>query len=143
MNSSLWTIGVIFLLGIIAGGCSHGPETVAVRGRATYAGGAWPAEARLYFHPQNAAPGQNHPGLADVGKDGSFRAVSFKGVNGLVPGKYKVTVECWKTPPMPSNPVGATSYAPAAYCSDKTSPLAVTVESRKPLSNVQFDVPKR
>jgi hypothetical protein len=54
-----------------------------------------------------------------------------------------VTVECWKSPPMPNNPVGATSYVPAAYTGARTSPLALTVESGKPLTNVQFDVPKR
>ena len=109
----------------------------------SFAGEAWSGDARLYFQPQDAPPGQNHPGLADIGKDGTFRAVTFNSVSGLVPGKSKVTVECWESPPMPDNPVGATSYVPAAYTGAKTSPLAVTVESGRPLTDLHFDVPER
>jgi hypothetical protein len=82
-------------------GCGgDGPETIPVHGKVTFGGGPPPAEGAVFFAPLSVEAGaQRRPGRARFGLDGAYEATSFEPGDGLVPGEYRVTVECWKTPP--------------------------------------------
>ena len=75
------------------------------RGRITFEGVDMQAE------PVKAAEGyQSRPGFANFAADGSYTARTGTS-DGLVPGEYQVSVECWKAPPnMEGKPV--ISYLP-------------------------------
>ena len=103
------------LLGLLTGcGPSH-PTTVAVRGKVTYGGGSWPKAGLLYFTIVTAAkdfPGRT--GTARFETDGAFEAMTWKPGDGLMPGRYRVGVECWKVPPTMGGPKPV-SYVPLKF----------------------------
>lgn len=136
----LWLPLVLFLLG-----CGDpGPEIVPVKGTITYGGGPWPAAGGVLLAPVEAAAGQPVvPTIVTLAQDGSFIAESSVGA-GLVPGKYRVGVECWELPPDDSrkeHPFGK-SYVPAKYKNPATSGLAFDVPSGSAAMEVKFDVPR-
>jgi hypothetical protein len=108
-----------------------------VRGKVTYGGGPWPKEGMINFI------GGPRPASAKFDLEGNFAVASFEKQQGLFPGKYKVTVECWEERPQMGVPNSGKSYVPAKYMSPTTSDLEFTVEAGKPLTDLKFDVPKR
>ena len=82
--------------------CGPGrPTTIPVTGTVTFGGKAPPAEGAIYFAPLEPAPGYDkRPGRARFGTDGLFAATSFEDGDGLLPGTYRVSIECWKSPPL-------------------------------------------
>jgi hypothetical protein len=138
-----WPLGLLSVLMLI--GCGEaGPEIVRVTGTITYGGGPWPADGGVLLAPVEAASGQPViPTLVTMARDGSFVAESSVG-NGLVPGKYRVGVECWELPPDESraeHPFGK-SYVPKKYQNSATSGLEFEVPSGSGEINVKLDVPK-
>jgi hypothetical protein len=137
----LW-LPLIFLL---AGCGDSGPEIVPVTGKVTYGGGPWPAEGGVILAPAEAAPGEPViPTVVTMAKDGSFVAESSVGT-GLVPGKYRVGVECWELPPDESraeHPFGK-SYVPQKYQDPTTSGLAFDVPAGSGAIEVKLDVPRQ
>ena len=101
----------------LAGGCGgNSPATVPVNGRATLDGHDWPRPGRLFFLPTEPCPGfPRHPGLANFGVHGRFRAGSFSEGDGLFPGTYAVRMECWEVPPALDSSRPAKSCLPASY----------------------------
>ena len=92
----------VFLLLLLVGCGREGPERVSIQGRVTYAGGPWPKPGVIYFQPLEAAAGlPMRPATGHFGVDGSFQVTSFDPSDGLVPGKYRVRVECWEVEPPP------------------------------------------
>src|SRR5688572_22160654 len=91
----LWLPLVVLLLG-----CGDsGPEVVPVKGTITFGGGPWPTAGGVYLSALEAADGQPAiPTVVTLNQDGSFVAESTVGA-GLVPGKYRVGIECWELPP--------------------------------------------
>jgi hypothetical protein len=133
----------IAALALFIGGCgSSHPTTVRVSGRITFEGRAWPVGGRLYFNSVEPAAGfPRHSGMAEFGTDGRFVATSWNKGDGLVPGKYKVGVECWKVPPTMGGPPEV-SYVADSHLAAARSPIELTVEAGKPLSGLEWNIPK-
>lgn len=135
--SGFWDIGTL-LTGVAllaAAGCgeSDRPLTVPVSGTVTFSGGPPPAEGSLRFAPIEVAEGlPNRPGRADFDSSGKYTARSFATGDGLVPGKYKVVLECWKVVPADGQP--GVSHIPANY-----EPLELVVD-REARGGVTLDL---
>ena len=129
---------------LIAGCRPAGPETVPVSGKITFGGGEWPKPGMLYFTPIKPAQGlPSRPGRARFDIDGDFTVTTFDKGDGLIPGAYKVGVECWEVPPQMDSPQAAKSYVPTKYQSPITSGLEVTVEPRQRSVKLRFAVPRQ
>jgi hypothetical protein len=101
---------------LVTAGCSKSdrPLTVPVAGTVTFAGGPPPSDGSLRFAPIEVAEGlPNRPGRADFDASGKFSARSFAENDGLVPGTYKVMLECWKVVPVDGKP--GVSHIPTGY----------------------------
>ena len=134
-----WLILCLALAG--CGGTQH-PATLAVSGRVTLGGGEWPVAGRMYFNSLEPAAGfPRHPGMAEFAADGRFTASTWGHGDGLMPGRYKVGVECWKVPPTMGGPP-AVSYVADSHLAAARSPIELTVEAGKPLSGLEWDIPR-
>ena len=137
------TLAALALLGNLTGCGRERPQTVPVLGRITYGGGDWPADGMLYFTTAKPAPGfPARPGSAAFGKDGSFSATTFQPNDGLMPGAYRVNIECWELRPSMDAPAGK-SYVPIKFQSGMTNGFEVVVpaDSSGPIE-LSFEVPK-
>ncbi len=141
--------GLVCLLGafacLLAVGCgSDGPETVQVRGKITFGGGEWPKPGMLYFASVKTAEGlPGRPGRARFDTRGNFKVTTFAEDDGLIPGQYKVGVECWEVEPAMDNPQAAKSYVPQEFQSPMTSGLELNVVPGQSAIELQWDVPKQ
>lgn len=119
-------------LGLLVGlsGCgSDKPGIVPVSGTVTLDGGPMPAEGTVWFTAVESAPGfPMRPAVGDFGPDGKYRAKSWEPGDGLMPGKYKVWVACYKVPPTMGGPPPV-SYLPRRYAGTATSGLELNVEA--------------
>lgn len=129
---------LLLSLGVLLAGCGpRGPETVPVHGRVTFEGGACPAAGTVYFTPVEAPAGLPlRPASGNFETDGTFTVSSFETSDGLVPGKYRVRVECWKQPPGDDGTPGV-AYVKAGY---EAPDLVVEPGTRGPVK-VEYDVP--
>lgn len=126
-------------------GCNRGPERVPVRGKVTLDGGPWPAAGTIYFAPIEPAPGfPRRGGEAPFGADGRFEVTTVSPGDGLMPGKYGVAVECWKTPPTHDDQGEhpGTSHVPEKYQSAAQSGLQLTVDPGSKPIEVEYDIPR-
>ena len=139
--ASSLVVAALFLA--VSTGCGRdGPETVPVAGKVTLDGGAWPTAGRLYFNPLEPAAGlPRRSGTADFDTDGRFRVSSWEKGDGLVPGKYKVGVACWKVPPSMEGPP-AVSYVAQPYQAAATSDKVIVIEPGSPEVELNWDVPR-
>jgi hypothetical protein len=106
----------LVVVAVSATGCgnSHLPPTVPVRGKVTFSGGPCPESGNIRFTPLEVAEGlPSRPGRADFSANGEYSARSYQPNDGLVPGKYRVFLECWKVPPADGKP--GVSYIPSTY----------------------------
>jgi hypothetical protein len=129
----------------VPGGCGRSePGLVPVRGKVTLDGGTWPRQGFLTFTPEDGRPGApNRPGSARFDSDGSFAVTSFEERDGLFPGTYHVSVECWETEPsMASNgmPIEGKSVVPKKYQSGLSSGLTLSVKPEARVIDATFDV---
>ena len=132
--------GTLILALTGCGGPSH-PATVSVRGRVTLDGGEWPAAGRLYFNTLEPAAGfPRRPGRAEFAANGRFTAWTWDPGDGLMPGRYKVGVECWKVPPTMGGPKEV-SYVADSHVAAARSPIEFTVEAGKPLADLEWNIP--
>ena len=132
------------LLGSLVGCGNDLPKTVPVEGRITYGGGDWPTSGVLYFIAVKPAQGfPSRPGSAAFGKDGRFAVTTFQANDGLLPGEYRINVECWESRPSMDAQAGR-SYVPTKFQAGMSSDFKVVVpaDSSDPLE-LSFDVPKR
>jgi len=127
----------------LAGGCSRRPTPVPVQGRITYGGSDWPRGGRLYFVAEPTAGALTKPGLADFDIDGHFVVTTFQPGDGLLPGEYRVNVECWEVPPSMDSVQRPKSYLPEQFRSGATSgfKILVAADARGPIE-LNLDVPK-
>lgn len=131
----------VSLIGIAAfalAGCSQGPQCVPVSGKVTFNGGPVPGPGYIYFTTDPGKDGFARPGVAEFDATGAYRAQTFVKGDGLLPGKYVLRVDCWKSPPnMEGKPV--VSFLPNKYQNPTQSGLELEV---KPDSRaITFDVP--
>jgi hypothetical protein len=128
------------IVGVAALGCRRRDvELVRVSGRVTLDGQAPPGPGTLYFAPTEAAGGQPlRPATAHFAADGLYQVNSFDEGDGLVPGRYQVSVHCWKVEPTIDGPP-AVSHIAARYMSAGTSALELVVESGA--RRMEWDVP--
>ena len=132
---------LVAALVLAAAGCgSDLPQTVKVAGRVTFDGQSPPAAGSVLFLPTEAAEGfPLRPGSGAFAADGQFQAQTFEPGDGLMPGKYLVSVECWDTPPnMQGNP--GKSFVPKKYQSPQTSGLKLDITPDMRRQQVSFDV---
>lgn len=132
----------LFLLFLIGCGRS-GPEVVPVDGTVTFGGGPWPKSGVLIFAVESPAPGMpNRPAMGLFDTDGRLTVTTFVKGDGLVPGKYKMAVECWEVRPEMMSPTPPKSYVRQRYGSPQTSGLTVVVEPGQKVVTLNLDVPK-
>ena len=111
-------------------GCGNPHGTVKVSGAVTVKGANPPGPGTLSFTTAEAAPGfPQRPAMAKFGTDGKYEVTSFDPGDGLVPGKYKLAIECYETPPnMQGKPVK--SYIDAKYMNGETSGFELDVQPK-------------
>jgi hypothetical protein len=129
------TFFIVISMALVLAGCGPDrPDTVRVRGKVTFDGEAPPAPGMVYFAPVEVAQGvPRRPGRGPFDLDGEFTVTSFSEGDGLVPGTYRVRVECWKKAPTMDAP--GESYVAAAF-----HPPTVNVAARAGRLHVPLDV---
>lgn len=109
------------------------PKTIPISGSVSYGGGEWPAAGQIHFLPLEPAEGYpRRPALANFDADGNFDSpTSWEPGDGVVPGKYRVYIECWKIKPTIDGPPPV-SYIADEFMSGAMSEIEVdiTVDSR-------------
>lgn len=134
----------IALVLLLAGCDDGGPRPIPVDGTVTFGGGSWPTPGRLNFtveSPVSSSPGR--PATGDFDTDGHVIVTSFKKGDGLLPGKYKIGVECWEAPPQMNGTARLKSYVPERFQSPATSGLTVSVEPADRVVHLKLDVAKQ
>jgi hypothetical protein len=88
--------------------------------------GEWPAPGLLVFLPDGPkAEAPTRPGRAVFGTDGRFTAGAFTDDDGLLPGRYRVIVQCGE--PIGDDDAPSVSHVPARYGSPATTDLTLDV----------------
>jgi hypothetical protein len=123
MNRPLLAVLSVFALVFV--GCGNGENrtpTYAVSGKLT--DGSKPvANAQVVFHPVGGASDAPKPrGKTDA--NGEFKLTTFDGDDGAPAGKYRVSVEQWKTVSADSGPA---NQLPARFADPEKSGLTATV----------------
>jgi hypothetical protein len=124
-------------------GCraSHDLPLVPVSGRITFAGGPCPASGNVTFTPVDVDAGlPRRPGSATFHTDGEFAITTFRDGDGLLPGRYEVSITCFSGLPDPRSPDpwGDVSYVPSDY----KPPQLVVAAGSDPIV-VSYDVPEK
>jgi hypothetical protein len=136
-----WTLlSALLLLPLLCGCGDKGIGLIPVSGKVTYGGGEWPKAGKIYFTP--VQPAEGYPklgGSADFGTDGSFKVQSSGDKQGLVPGKYRVNLECWEVPPSMES---ATPSSGKSYVPDNWTSPELEIPVGKSSHEVTIDVPK-
>jgi hypothetical protein len=142
MTICRFTACVGLISSIACGGCSSDKlVTIPVSGRVTFGGGACPAEGTIVFSPVAVEKGlTRRPGTARFPQDGGFTVTSFREGDGLIPGRYRPIINCWKGEPRNEDPSSfdRLNYVPANYKADE---IVVTRSDARVEVNV--DVPKK
>ena len=133
------------LMLVLASGCGPSrPETVPTSGMVTIDGKVPLGPGTLYFHPVETAKGlPSRPATADFDTSGLYTVKSFEAGDGLIPGRYKISAECWQVPPnMDGRPVK--NRIAARYQSAVSSGLAeVVIESGSASREIDFELSSR
>ena len=147
MKSGACPCGVVLAVMLLASaGCgANNVELVPVEGQITFGGGPWPKPGNVMLLPKEAAAGQPLiPAWGSFDVDGRFKAECNTG-DGLVPGTYLVSIECWELPPDDSREEfpGGKSYVPDRYRDAATSGLQFHIQPGEPGPyKVGFNIPK-
>jgi hypothetical protein len=135
-------LAILALSGCIAlGGCHSGgiPGLVSVRGKLTYAGGAWPRKGEILFSQTNkVGTGPVLPAMAHINDDGTFVVQTFDAM-GMTPGEYTAIIRCWLDAPGEGRK--GKSAIPQRFGSPQTSGLNVTVPENSGPINLDWDIP--
>jgi len=133
-------VAATFLIAVC--GCGKNPtQTIPVSGRITFAGGACPAEGTITFSPEAVETGRpRRPGTAQFGRDGTFTVTSFHEGDGLIPGRYRPIVSCWKGEPRNDDP---SSFERLNYVPKNFKAEVVNVAASDKSVVVSLDIPKK
>jgi hypothetical protein len=132
---------LLLFAGLAFTGCWNNlPKTIRVSGRVTFDGQPPPGAGTVYFLPIEAGEGfPSRPASGDFSTDGQFRAKTFEPGDGLMPGKYLMSIECWETPPnMTGAPVK--SHVPKKYQSPQSSGFKLDITPTMRPQEVNLDV---
>jgi hypothetical protein len=119
-NPSVLLVVALLCLALLTGCGDKGPGLIPVTGKVTYGGGGWPRAGKIYFNPIQPAEGFSKlNGSAEFAVDGSFTVQSSGDKRGLLPGMYRVNLECWEELPSMdgANPSPGKSYIPDGWVS--------------------------
>ena len=83
-------VAVVLCIALVGFGCSRSP-VVPVSGKVIFTNREQPEVCRITFVPAETSEGVRGGG-AEMDADGSYKVSPFKGVEGLLPGKYIVRV---------------------------------------------------
>jgi len=124
-------------------GCgSDLPRVIPCQGTVTFDGGPCPKPGTLYFTPIEPAPGYSmRPATGHFDVDGHFTATTFEPGDGLIPGRYKVGVECWEVEPNMEGRA-AVSHVSEKYQNPQTSGFEIDVRPDGGPQVFNFDVPR-
>lgn len=125
---------------VLASGCGpSGPKMVPVSGKVTLDGGKVPGPGFIYFTTDGEPGSLARPGTAEFDAEGNYRAKTFTDGDGLLPGKYRLRVDCWKSPPnMAGQPV--ISFLPNRYQNAAESKLELVVKPDDRSLTFDFDL---
>jgi len=138
MKTTRRSAGWVLAIWLLAGGCQKDVGLVEVRGTITFSGGPCPAPGMIIFAPLEAASGENlRPASANFSTDGEFAATSFKPGDGLLPGTYRIRIQCWDKPPHDFEP--GISYLPEDY---EPEHLVIESGTRGPIV-LSYDIPPK
>ena len=136
------TLSLCLLASLISGCDSRGLPLVPVNGKITYEKGDWPKPGVIYFTGADIAKGLPlRPAVGRFDIHGNIVVTSFEEGDGLVPGRYKLGVECWEIPPGMNGSPGK-SYVPKKYQSAATSGLEAVAEQGARHVELNIDIPK-
>lgn len=135
--------GLLTAILLAVGGCGPDrPTTIPVSGRITFDGEAPPAAGTLYFTIDSPAEGfPRRPTLAKFDERGRFRVTTWDRNDGLMPGRYKITVECWEVPPELGGAEGK-SYVPSKYQDPTSTDLAVEIAPSDRSKELELNIPR-
>jgi hypothetical protein len=99
---------------------------VAINGKLTFGGARPPKDGKIVFSPvEGSKLGMlARPGNADFAADGSFTVTTFSPGDGLIPGKYRASVLCFRETPTLDN-YQQVSFVPTDYNPEVTIPDSV------------------
>jgi hypothetical protein len=127
MTRRMWMAGFCVLL--LLGGCGPRgggakPGTYPVSGKVVRADGQPLPGGVVVFHPKDP-PGNE--AMGHVEKDGTFQMGTFGKADGVIPGRYAVTVEplAVRSPGGQGRQDPSAPFIPQRYWSESTSPLPV------------------
>ena len=133
-NSFVW-LGIA-LASLLPIGCgSADSDLVPLKGRVTLDGGPWPVPGFITF------AGESRPLSVPFDQQGNFEASAYQGKKGVVPGTYKIGIECYEVQPTFDNPEAGKSVVPEKYQNPGTSGLEVTLELGSPVTDYKLDIP--
>ena len=123
-------------------GCGgRGVEQVQVTGRVTLDGQAMPGPGTLFFNPVEASGSAPlRPGSAEFGPDGKYTAGAFEKGDGLLPGTYRVAVQCWETVSTSEERNDSKSFLPQKFGDPEASGLTLVVEPGAGSMTQDFDL---
>jgi len=139
MNDCMKTRLLLSLMVLLAVGCDEsGPTMIPVYGKVTFDGAACPAAGVVIFAPIETPEGvPKRPATAKFGKDGKFEARSYQPGDGLLPGSYRVRIECLSgLPPARLGGMQEVSYIAAGY-----KPEDLTVSAESGAVEINYDLP--
>jgi hypothetical protein len=136
-------VAAFFFVAVAAlSGCSRSdhPKTVHVSGHVTIGGKPPPRPGLVSF--ATLEPAEGFPSLPAAGSfdtTGNYTAGDFPG-EGVVPGKYRVAIECWTKPYSGDGPKPP-SHVPEKYRSVATSDIELTIAPGDSAKTFDIDVP--
>ena len=132
---------LLAVLVLVLAGCGDsGPKMISVHGKITFDGGECPAEGTIIFSPIETPAGvAKRPGSGKFSKDGAFTITSYKDRpnSGLLPGRYRVRIECISGQP-PQRPGG---FEEVSYIAAKYKPEELTVPEDEDDIEINYDIP--
>ncbi|MBN1851180.1 MAG: hypothetical protein JW829_00590, partial [Pirellulales bacterium] len=116
LTSTAGLFGVVLVVILIGCGPS-GPTCIPVHGTVTFDGGPCPAGGTITFSPIETPEGiPRRPGSGKFGVDGKFEVTSYAPGDGLLPGRYRVRIECLSgVPPQRLGGFEEVSYIAPGY----------------------------
>jgi hypothetical protein len=127
----------VYVLVCVAGCGKNNSLTKEVRGQVTFEGAAPPTEGKITFAPLESAPSYpRRPASGDFDQTGAFALTTFTEDDGIIPGKYRVNINCWREPPTLKTKHSA-NYVPPDFKFE----VAIDENADEPVE-VKIDVPK-